>query len=113
LGGYIGRPAHLGVPPRSMKRIQRAIFDSEARHSTVDRQIDFQAIETMGGDNISEVLVITHRIDGAPVKEAISIVYRNGRFRKATAKYADGTVVEQTLSGAISRISSPIESDVS
>jgi len=108
LAGYIGHPSELGVPTRSMKRIQRAIFDAEGRHSLVDRLINFQAIKTVAGDNISEVLVVTKRIDGRPIEESISIVYRNGRFKRATAQYADGKVIEHTLGGAISRIDNPI-----
>lgn len=111
LAGYIGQPSKLDIPGRSMKRIQNAIFDSEGHHSFIDRPISFQAIRTLTGVNITEVSVTTKRIDGRPVDERIAIVYRNGRFKRATAEYADGTVVEQTLSGAISWIGNPIDAD--
>lgn len=111
LAGYIGTPTDLGVPPRSMKRIQRAIFDTDERYHYVERTINFQAILTATGDHITELRVVTVKVNGRLVDEAISIVYRNGRFKVATAEYADGKVVEQTLSGAIDRITHPIESE--
>ena len=109
LAGHIGTPTELGVPPRSMKRIQRAIFETDERYHYVERTINFQAIETATGDHITELRVITIRVNGRPVNEAIAIVYRNGRFKVASAEYEDGKVVEHTLTGAIERITHPIE----
>jgi hypothetical protein len=109
LAGFFGNPANLEVPPRSIKRIQRSIYESEERlGGDVDRLIEFQAITTIDGSNISQLNVVTSRIDGEPVYEKISILYRNGRFKSASAEYHDGTIKEHTLAAAISRIGNPL-----
>jgi hypothetical protein len=107
LAGYIGYPDAIHVPPRSMKRIQNAIFDSEQRHNEIDRLIEFQAIETMGKDNITQVTVTSRSVDGRPIGEITCIVYRNGRFKKATCAYGSGPAVDLTLGAAIKRILTP------
>jgi len=111
LAGYIGTPTELGIPGRSMKRIQQAIFDTQDRYSLVIRTIEFRAIKTATGANISQASVVTNQVDGHHPHERISIVYRNGRFAKAMAEYEDGTVVEHTLGAAIDRISNPVGRD--
>lgn len=109
VGGQLGEPDDLGIPQRSMSRIQRAIFCSEEHHN-VNRLIAFQAVRTLTGLNISEVVVTTVTFDGRQIDERISILYRDSRFWKATAEYADGSVAEHTLSAAISRINNPVAS---
>jgi hypothetical protein len=94
-----------------MKRIQNAIFDSEQRHNEIDRCIDFQAIETQGKDNITQVTVTSRSVDHRPVGETIYIVYRNGRFKKATCAYGNGPTVDITLGAAINRILTPSSID--
>lgn len=111
LAGYIGEPAELAIPPRSMKRIQQAIFDTQDRYSLVIRTIEFRAILTPTGVNVSQASVLTDQVNSRYPRERISIVYRNGRFARAMAEYDDGTVVEHTLSAAIGRISNPVERD--
>jgi hypothetical protein len=109
IGGIFGQPDQIEIPDRSMKRIQKAIFDAEGRHSLIDRLIDFQAIRSAVGSNISQVSVTTKRMDGRPISERILILYRDRRFWRAFAEYGDGTIKEHTLSGAISRIDNPID----
>ena len=113
LAGFFGNPANLEVPSRSIKRIQRAIYQSEERlGSGFDRLIDFRAIVTIDGSNVSQLNVVTSRIDGELIQEKISILYRNGRFKNASAEYADGTIKEHTLAAAISRIGNPLVSAI-
>jgi len=107
LAGYIGYPTEVHVPKRSRKRIQNAIFDAEQRHATIDRRIEFQAIETQAGDNISQVTVESRHIDGRRIGEIVRIVYRNGRFRKATIEHDGKAAAEITLGLALTHLRIP------
>ena len=111
LAGYIGRATTLGIPSRSMSRIRRMIESTADHFSDIDRVIEFRAIETMAGDNISEVRVLTKRLDSSPVGEEISVVYRNGRFKQAKStlneQHGGTSTVERTLGAALARIANP------
>ncbi len=109
VGGLFGNPDEVDIPGRSMNRIQRAIFDSDSRNASIDRVINFQAIRTPAGANVSQVEVSTNAIDGSVVEERVIILYRNSRFWKSLIEYEDVTVIEHTLSGAITRIGNPMQ----
>ena len=94
------------VPSRSLSRIYAAVFNSEDSLE-VDRDMSFNSVEG-GGVNISKVVV---DITGRDFDEVVEITYRNGRFKRATIEYPDGTHVEQTLTGALMRIANPAGSD--
>ena len=109
VGGIFGQPTQVDIPPRSQKRIQRAIVDSEIKFSDVDRIIEFQAILSASGLNVSQVVVTTKRLDDIPVNERIIILYRDRRFWRSMVELSDGTVIEHTLSASISRIDNPVQ----
>lgn len=95
VGGVIGEPHQVVVPPRSMARIQRAALDAEG--AGINVVVLFSSVRSPSDVVVSEVRVTRG-------SDAVQILYRNGRFWKASTETDGAVIASETLRGALARV---------
>lgn len=101
IDGISGSPTLPAIPDRSLRRITNCALGIEDHYGDAIMTIGVRAIADADGANVSELRFNIERVGGVWIEEEVTIIYRNGLFRKATYADAERTIPVRRLSEAL------------